>query len=117
MFYYLFMLQVIGTKKNINTRKALMYLKERRIPFQFVNLDEYKLKKKEIDSIYNGVKDKNDLIDTSSSFFKKNGYEYKTYNIYDEISLHNELLYLPLLRNGNKVCIGFSDDFIKENLC
>ena len=33
-------IQIFGTKKSFDTKKAQRYFKERRIPFQFINLAE-----------------------------------------------------------------------------
>ena len=43
----IFMLQVIGTARSKDTQKAIRYLKERSLPFQFVDLGSRTLSEKE----------------------------------------------------------------------
>ena len=41
------MLQIIGRNKDKNTRAAIRWVKERRVEYQFIDLDERKLAPKE----------------------------------------------------------------------
>lgn len=108
------MLQIIGTKSSRDTLKAIRFVKERNISYQFVDLTQRKLSEKELNSIFNasiGVT----LIDTTSSYYKKNGYSYRVYDEKEELREHNELFILPILRNSNKVNVGYREEFILEN--
>ena len=49
------MIQVFGTKKSSDTRKAERYFKERGIKFQFVDLKEKGLSKGEFQSVLQAV--------------------------------------------------------------
>ena len=109
------MLQIIGKNKDKNTRSALRWVKERRIPYQFIDLNERKLAPKEWESIFNSVEDEDVLIDKESQYFKKNGYSWREYNAREEVMEHLELLVLPVLRNGNKAHVGWSEKWIEEN--
>lgn len=109
------MLQIIGTNQSKDYQKAVLFCKERRINFQEVNTKIYKLSKRELDSIFSSLDSPYDVIDASSQYYKKNGYEWREYNPREEVEEHQELLINPILRNGNKCSIGFSEDFIKEN--
>ena len=60
------MLQIIGRNKDKNTRAAIRWVKERRVEYQFVDLDERKLSPKEWNSIFQSVEDSEDLIDRES---------------------------------------------------
>ncbi len=102
------MLQIIGTKESPDYRKALRYVKERRIPFQEVNTKEYKLSKRELDSIFAH----GNPVDTSSAYYKKNGYEWREYSPREEIEAHQELLVNPILRSEGKVAFGFDEEFL-----
>ena len=46
------MLQIIGTNKCRSTQKAIRWCKERKIEFQYIDLNEKKLSKKEYESIF-----------------------------------------------------------------
>lgn len=107
------MLQVIGTKKDRNTLKAERFLKERRIEYQFVDLDKYELSEKEWISIFNSVSDLHELIDKDSAFYKKKGYDYLEYDPKEELIEHPELLKKPILRRGCKADLGLDEDFMR----
>lgn len=109
------MLQIIGTNQSKDYQKAVRFCKERRINFQEINTKLYKLSKKELDSIFSSLDSPFLVIDTHSQYYKKNGYEWREYSPREEVEEHQELLINPILRSGNKCCLGFSDDFIKEN--
>ncbi|MBO8469939.1 MAG: glutaredoxin [Spirochaetes bacterium] len=104
------MLQVIGTAKSKDTQKAVRYLKERNIPFQFVDLTRYSLSPKEWKSILSSVSDTDDIIDKESQYYKKNGYAWRDYDPEEEVILHPELLVLPVLRKDGKAVVGWDND-------
>ncbi len=103
------MLQIIGTKQSPEYRKAVRYCKEHRIPFQEVNTKEYRLSKRELDSILSH----GDAVDKDSAYYKKNGYEWREYDIREEIEAHQELLVNPILRSGGKVAFGYDESFLE----
>lgn len=109
------MLQIIGRNKDKNTRAAIRWVKERRVEYQFVDLDERKLSPKEWNSIFQSVEDSEDLIDRESQYYKKNGYGWREYDPKEEVMEHTELLVLPVLRNGMKVHVGWSEKWVEEN--
>lgn len=109
------MLQIIGRNKDKNTRAAIRWVKERRVEYQFVDLDERKLSPKEWNSIFQSVEDSEDLIDRESQYYKKNGYGWREYDSKEEVMEHTELLVLPVLRNGMKVHVGWSEKWVEEN--
>ena len=109
------MLQIIGRNKDKNTRTAIRWVKERRVEYQFVDLDERKLSPKEWNSIFQSVEDSEDLIDRESQYYKKNGYGWREYDPKEEVMEHTELLVLPFLRNGTKAHVGWSEKWVEEN--
>lgn len=48
-------IQIFGTKKSFDTKKAQRYFKERRIPFQFIDLREKGMSKGELQSVARAV--------------------------------------------------------------
>ena len=111
------MVEIIGTKKDRETAKAVRYMKERRIPFSFIDLSERgELPGKIWKSIFSSVSDPSELIDKSSRFFRDNGYEWREYDAREELIGHPELLVIPVLRCGMKAHAGFSESFLKEVL-
>ena len=103
------MLQIIGRNKDKNTRAAIRWVKERRIEYQFIDLDERKLAMKEWNSIFQSTEDAEELIDKDSQYYKKNGYAWRDYDAKEEVMEHTELLVLPILRNGMKAHVRWSE--------
>ncbi len=100
------MIQIIGTKKCKETAKAIRACKERNIPYQFVDLSQRVLSDGEWRSIFQKYKAE-DLIDTDSSYYKKEGYSWRDYDAEQELIEHPELLKTPVLRSKNRVHQGF----------
>ena len=48
-------IQIFGTKKSFDTKKAQRYFKERRISFQFIDLKEKGMSKGELESVARAV--------------------------------------------------------------
>lgn len=106
------MLQIIGTMKCRNTQKAIRFCKERRIPYQFVDLRQHALSPREWISILQG-KNAEDLVDVESEYYKKNGYAYREYDSETELIEHVELLKTPVLRTGQKAVVGYDEAFME----
>jgi arsenate reductase-like glutaredoxin family protein len=107
-------LQIIGTKKCTQTRKALRYCKERSIPYQFVNLEERPLSEGEWAKVFNSLEAES-LIDEESKYYKKDGYSWREYDPEEELVLHSELLKTPLLKLGQRVVQGVDTDFLEAS--
>ena len=59
-------IQIFGTKKSFDTKKAQRYFKERRVKFQFVDLKEKGLSKGELESVARAAGGIDALIDPSA---------------------------------------------------
>ncbi len=59
-------IQIFGTKKCFDTKKAIRYFKERGIKAQFIDLKEKGLSKGELTSIKQAVGGLDNLIDTNT---------------------------------------------------
>ena len=110
------MIQVIGRNSDRDTKKVIMFLKERRIQFQLLDIDKKELSRKEWDSIASSVSSYDELIDESSKYFRKEGYAYREYNPLEEVILHPELLKVPYIRVDKKAYQYSSLDSLKEVL-
>ena len=108
------MIQIIGRNSDRETRKAIMFFKEHRFDFQFVDLDSRDLSKREWEAVASCVEDSSDLIDKDSKLFKKGGYQWKEYNPLEEVILNPGLLRIPVIRDKNKARIGFDPVYCKE---
>ncbi len=98
--------QIFGTLKCQDTRKAQRYFKERRIPFHFVNLAERGMSKGELASV-KAVVGTDNLIDTEGKEYARLNLKYLTHNVEEELLNHPLLLKTPIVRNGNKVTVGY----------
>lgn len=107
------MIQIIGTKKCKETAKALRACKERSLGFQFVDLSQRELSPGEWNAIFSAV-ELESLIDTSSSYYTKNGYMFREFDIREELVEHPQLLKTPILRTKGKACVGFDLDTLLE---
>ncbi len=105
-------LQVIGTKKCPETRKAIRFCKEHSIAFHFVDLVARRLSDGEWNNIFQVVEPKS-LIDENSAYYKKEGYAWRAYDPEEELRLRPQLLKTPLLRNQQKVAIGNDVKFLQ----
>ncbi|EOQ87352.1 ArsC family protein [Leptospira yanagawae serovar Saopaulo str. Sao Paulo = ATCC 700523] len=106
-------LQIFGTKKCKDSKKAQLFFQERRIPFQFINLQEKEMSKGELRSILGSVS-LDDLIDTESKVYEDKNLKYMLYDK-EEALLTNPLLFkTPIVRDGKKATIGFVPDIWKQ---
>lgn len=105
-------LQIFGSKKCKETKKAEMFFKERRIPFQLINLAEKAMSKGEIQSVLSSVKI-DDLIDTESKVYSDKNLKYMVYDKLDTLVENPLLLKTPIVRDGKKATIGFQPEIWK----
>ena len=109
-------IQIFGTKKSADSRKAERYFKERGIKFQFVDMKEKGLSKGEFNSVKQAVGGIDKMIDENAkdkdilALIK-----YITDEDKEEKILENQqILILPIVRNGKKATVGYQPDVWKE---
>ncbi len=106
-------IQIFGTNKCKNTQKAIRYFKERGINIHFVDLNQKKISKGELDSIIRTIPMEK-LINKDSKEYRKMNLQYIQYDI-KEILMENPLLFLtPVVRNRDKAILGYEPDLFKE---
>ena len=108
-------IQIFGTKKSADTRKAERFFKERGIKFQFVDLKEKGLSKGEFNSVKQAVGGIDNLIDENAK--DKDSLALIKY-IADEdkeekLLENQQLLVQPIVRNGKKATVGYQPDVWK----
>jgi arsenate reductase (glutaredoxin) len=106
-------LQIFGTKKCKETKKAEMFFKERRISFQSINIAEKAMSKGEIQAILGSV-NLEDLIDTESKTYEEKNLKYMVYDKLEALVNNPLLLKTPVVRDGKKATIGFQAEIWKE---
>ncbi len=102
-------IQIFGTLKCNETTKAQRYFKERRIPFQFINLSEKGLSKGELNSVKAAIGVEN-LIDREGKEYARTNLKYLSHDAEEEVLKNPLLLKTPIVRNGDKATIGYAPD-------
>lgn len=103
--------QIFGTNKSQDTKKALRFFKERGVKSQFVDLQELYMSQGEIARFVQkfGVKA---LVDTKSKPYKDGGLEHL--KVPDEQMIQKliddpKLMIQPLVRSGNTLSVGWDE--------
>jgi arsenate reductase-like glutaredoxin family protein len=108
-------IQIFGTKKSAETRKADRYFKERGIKVQAVDLKEKGLSKGELNSVIQAVGSLEALIDENTK-------DQKTYLLikylapedrFEKVLENPQVLKQPIVRNGHKATVGYQPDVWK----
>lgn len=102
-------IQIIGTKKDSDTRKAERFFSERGIKYQFVDLKERGLSEGELDNISAKISP-NKLVDTESKTYQKRGMQYMDFDIREELLEDPSLIKTPIVRNGKDVTLGLESE-------
>ena len=106
-------IQIFGTKKCQDTRKAERYFKERKINYQFIDLTIKGLSKGELNSVKTAIK-LEDLVDIAGKEYQKRNFKYIVHET-EKILLNNPLLFkTPIVRNGKKATVGYTPEVWKE---
>jgi arsenate reductase len=106
-------IQIFGTKKCSDTRKAERFFKERRISFHFRDLNEKGVSKGELENIKLTIP-LEELIDKQGKQFQKRNLSYMVFDIEEELINDPLLFKTPLVRNGRLATAGYKPDVWKE---
>lgn len=101
-------IQIFGTKKCFDTKKAERFFKERNIKYQFIDLNEKPMSKGEFTSILRSI-NINDLINTKSKEYTKlNFNNIRSAEMKSELLLKNQkVINTPIVRNGKEATVGY----------
>ena len=108
-------IQIFGTKKSSDTRKAERFFKERGIRFQSVDMKEKGLSKGEFQSVMQAVGGLEAMIDENCKdkdtlmLIKYIAAEDKMQKVLE----NQAVLILPIVRNGNQATVGYQPDVWK----
>jgi len=101
-------IQIFGTKKCFDTKKAERYFKERRIKYQFIDLKVKGLSKGELTSVSQAVGLKN-LVDPKAEYYRRFAAASPDHQF--QLLLEDSTLYkTPIVRNGRKATVGYQPD-------
>jgi arsenate reductase-like glutaredoxin family protein len=105
-------IQIFGKLKCQDTKKAQRYFKERRIPFQFVDLTRKGLSRGELNSIKAAV-GIDSLMDREGKAYEAKNLKYVIHDIEEELLKDPLLLRTPIVRNGREATVGYQPDLWK----
>lgn len=108
-------IQIFGTKKSSDARKAERWFKERRIKFQYINLQEKEISKGELRSVAQATGGLRALVD------EKARDEYAVALIahtpdsmlLDKLLENQQVLRQPIVRNGRLATVGYAPEIWK----
>ena len=109
-------IQIFGTKKSADTRKAERFFKERGIKYQFIDLKEKGLSKGEFQSVLKAVGSLDDLIDKNCkdeallALIRYIVPEDRIRKVLDNQSVLKQ----PIVRNGQQATVGYAPEIWKE---
>ncbi|MBQ5953803.1 MAG: arsenate reductase family protein [Lachnospiraceae bacterium] len=109
-------IQIFGTKKSADTRKAERYFKERGIRFQSVDLKEKGLSKGEFQSVCQAVGGLDAMIDPDGK--DKDLLALIRYiaaeDRLEKVLENQAVLKQPIVRNGKQATVGYRPEVWKE---
>lgn len=108
-------IQIFGTKKSFDTKKAQRYFKERRIKVQFIDLREKEMSKGELQSVIRAVGGLEALVDENAK--DQDTVALITYlaesQKFEKLLENQQVLREPIVRNGRQATVGYCPDVWK----
>ena len=109
-------IQIFGTKKNFDSKKAERYFKVRGIKYQFIDMKEKGLSKGEFQSVCKAIGGYNKLIDTDCK--DKDLLALITYiaeeDKAEKILENQSIIKVPVVRNGKQATVGYQPEIWKN---
>ena len=109
-------IQIFGSKKDFDTKKAERYFKERGIKAQFIDMKEKGMSKGEFTSVCQAVGEYQNLIDPKCK--DQDLLALITYiaeeDKIEKILENQKIIKTPVVRNGKQATVGYQPDVWKE---
>ena len=108
-------IQIFGSKKSNDSKKAERYFKERGIKLQFIDMKEKGMSRGEFDNVAKALGGFKELIDenakdkqtlTLMKYLSDSDAEEKLFE-------NQQLIKLPIVRNGKQATLGYQPDIWK----
>ena len=106
-------IQIFGKKKCFDTKKAERYFKERRIKYQYIDLDRFGISRGELQSVKNAV-GLDALVDEKHPDAALITYLARAEDKLERIFEDPTLLKTPIVRNGKKATSGYQPEVWKD---
>ena len=102
-------IQIFGKSKCFDTKKAERYFKERRIPFQSIDVIRYGMAPREFDSVLRAVGGIDNLIDWNAKHPDIDLMKYMddAAAMEDKVYDNPKLMKTPVVRNGKQATVGY----------
>ena len=91
-------IQIFGTSKCFDTKKAQRYFKERGIKFQMIDLKEKEMSRGEFENVARALGGWEQLVDWQKE---------------DKLFENQQLFKTPIVRNGKKATVGYQPEIWK----
>ncbi len=109
-------IQILGTKKSFDSKKAERYFKERGIKYQFIDMKEKGMSKGELQSVCQAVGGLESLVDKECK--DKDALALIKYiaeeDRMEKILENQKVIKLPVVRNGKQATAGYVPDIWKN---
>lgn len=109
-------IQIFGTRKCSDTRKAERYFKERRIKYQMIDLREKEMSRGEFNSVKQAVGGIDSMINENAK--DKDVITLMKYlsdgDKEEKLIENQQVIKTPIVRNGRQATIGFCPDVWKN---
>jgi arsenate reductase-like glutaredoxin family protein len=99
-------IQIFGSKKCQDSRKAERFFKERGIKFHYVDLAQRGLSRGELDKVKAAVGLAN-LMDTTGKEYARRNLKYIVHDPEEMLLAHPLLFKTPIVRNGSQATVGY----------
>ena len=108
-------IQIFGTKKCFDTKKAQRYFKERRVKFQFIDLKEKGMSRGELQSVVQAVKGLDNLLDPNAKDTQTLALVKYLVDAdkLDKVLENQHIIKTPVVRNGKQATVGYQPDVWK----
>jgi len=106
-------IQIFGTKKCNETKKALRFFRERRIDVHFIDLSQKNISKGELKNISQKIP-LEDLINKNCREYEKMNLKYIQHDIEDILLENSLLIKTPVIRKDKNAILGFDQSKIKD---
>ena len=102
-------IQIFGKSKCFDAKKAERYFKERRIPYQMIDLKRYDMSGREFDSVLKAVGGIDRLIDWEGKSQEVTNMKYMSDERTKEDKVFDDpmLMKTPVVRNGKLATVGY----------
>ena len=108
-------IQIFGTKKCFDTKKAERWFKERRVKYQMIDLKEKGMSRGELQSVVRAVKGLDNLLDPDAKDTQTLALVKYLANAdkLDKVFENQQLIKTPVVRNGKLATVGYQPDVRK----